>query len=288
MTDANRQPAAPLDETIDSAASFINSLWSTRPQFGIVLGTGAGQLATEIVVEQKIPYGDVPGFPSSTALGHKGQFVCGTLECRSTPVPVIAMEGRFHLYEGYPVDTNTLPIHVMQRLGVETLFVSNASGGMNPKMASGQIMLIASHLDLMYRSTPAMTGAVTCERPSVRSDCYDSGLIEMALKIAREQNFPLHQGVYAAMLGPNYETRAEYRFLRRVGADVVGMSTVPEVAVAARYGMRVLGMSIITNIAKPDVLETTSGQEVIDAAGAAAPHLSMLVRQIIAQCVAGA
>ena len=187
------------------------------------------------------------------------------------------MEGRFHLYEGYDIDKATLAVHTMQRLGVEILFVSNASGGINPKFSSGEIMLIESHLDFMLLSTPQMTAPTSAERPTLRSDAYDRGLIEQAESCARKNGFPIHQGVYAAMLGPNYETRAEYRFLRRVGADVAGMSTVPEVAVAGRYGMRVLGMSIITNVAKPDVLEATSGQEVIDAAAVAAPHLKSIV-----------
>jgi len=262
-----------FESTIELAAQFVRDRWSKSPKFGIILGTGAGKLAQEIDSEEEIPYGEIPNFPKSTALGHKGQFVCGTLAGKD----VIAMEGRFHLYEGYDVDKATLAVHAMQRLGVEMLFVSNASGGINPKFASGQIMLIESHLDFMYRSTPQMTAPISSDRPTLLSDAYDHELIGQARACARENGFPIHQGVYAAMLGPNYETRAEYRFLRRVGADVAGMSTVPEVTVAGRYGMRVLGMSIITNVAKPDILEATSGQEVIDAAVVAAPHLKSIV-----------
>ena len=262
-----------FESTISHAAKFVRDRWDKSPKFGIILGTGAGRLAQEIDSEEEIPYGEIPNFPKSTALGHKGQFVCGSLAGQD----VIAMEGRFHLYEGYDVDKATLAVHAMQRLGVEILFVSNASGGINPKFASGQIMLIESHLDFMYRSTPQMTAPVSGDRPTLLSDAYDGELISQARACARDNGFPIHQGVYAAMLGPNYETRAEYRFLRRVGADVAGMSTVPEVAVAGRYGMRVLGMSIITNVAKPDVLEATSGQEVIDAAVVAAPHLKSIV-----------
>lgn len=262
-----------FESTIDQSVQFVRGRWNKSPRFGIILGTGAGKLAQEIASEEEIPYGEIPNFPQSTALGHKGQFVCGTLAGQD----IIAMEGRFHLYEGYPVDKATLAVHTMQSLGVEILFVSNASGGINPKFASGEIMLIQSHLDFMLRSTPQMTALTSNDRPTLLSDAYDGELISQARACAREHGFPIHQGVYAAMLGPNYETRAEYRFLRRVGADVVGMSTVPEVAVAGRYGMRVLGMSIITNVAKPDVLEATSGQEVIDAAGLAAPHLKSIV-----------
>lgn len=267
-----------LEASIDKAAQYLRSKWDRVPRYGIVLGTGAGDLAKSIEIEQAIPYPDVPGFPASTALGHKGQFVCG----RFADQDVIAMEGRFHLYEGYPVDLATLPIHVMHRLGVEILFISNASGGISPKLVSGQIMTIDSHVDFMFRSTIAMNAEVVGERPSVRSDsAYDAGLIELAQESARRNGFPLHRGVYGSMLGPNYETRAEYRFLRRIGADVAGMSTVPEVAVAAARGMKVLGLSVVTNVAKPDVLESTSGQEVIDAAVTAAPHLTAIVADVI-------
>lgn len=267
----------PIARQARDAAAAVRERWPQTPRFGVILGTGAGELADEIDATEVIPYGELPHFPTSTAMGHKGQFVCGTL----ADTPVLAMQGRFHLYEGYPVDQATLPIHVMNELGVEVLFVSNASGGISPKFASGQIMLIESHIDFMFRSTRDMTGDVVQERPLLCSDAYDADLIEMAQRCARQNGFPIHQGVYASMLGPNYETRAEYRFLRRVGADVVGMSTVPEVAVAARYNMRVLGLSIVSNVAKPDVLEATSGQEVIDAAKVTAPQLKAIVIDVI-------
>lgn len=266
-----------LANQIDETAEFIASRWNKRPRFGIILGTGASQLGDSISAETTLPYSDILNFPRSTATGHKGQLILGTL----AGADVVAMNGRFHLYEGYPVDQATLPIHVMHRLGVEILFVSNASGGINPKFASAEIMLINSHVDLMFQTSPNMTGAVSTERPLVLSDRYDPGLIEQAMQCARSEGFPLHQGVYVSMLGPNYETRAEYRFLRRVGGDVVGMSTVPEVTVAARHGIRVLGMSIITNVAQPDVLSATSGQEVIDAAEIAAPQLKAIVTNAI-------
>jgi purine-nucleoside phosphorylase len=268
-----------LAAEIREASEFIENAWGNSPRYGIILGTGAGQLAMEIDAQQTIEYGQIPHFPVSTAMGHSGNLVCGRLVDKN----VVAMQGRFHLYEGYPVDKATLPIHVMHNLGVEIVFVSNAAGGINPKMASGEIMLIESHIDLMNRSTPNMVSAnLSGTRPTLRADAYDRVLIDQALEHARVSDFPLHRGVYGAMLGPNYETRAEYRMLRRLGADVAGMSTVPEVAVAARYGMRVLGMSIITNVAKPDVLAATSGQEVIDAAEIAAPNLKALVVNAIA------
>ena len=262
-----------LAAQIEAATGFISSHWDCSPKFGIILGTGAGELAEAIEAEEKIPYGDVPHFVSSTAIGHKGQFVCGKL----AGADVIAMQGRFHLYEGYPVDQATLSVHVMHAMGVEVLFVSNASGGINPSYRSGQIMLIESHIDLMYRSTVAMAPEISNGRPLLLSDCYDRELIDGACETAMDHRFTIQRGVYAGMLGPNYETRAEYRMLRTIGGDVAGMSTVPEVAVAGKYGMRVLGISIVSNVANPDDLAETSGQEVIDAASVAAPQFKAIV-----------
>lgn len=262
-----------FESRVRAGVDLVRGRWNRSPRFGIILGTGAGRLAEEIEAEQTISYRDIPYFPHSTVMGHKGQLLCGKL----SGTDVVAMEGRFHLYEGYPVDQSTLGIHVMHALGVEILFVSNASGGINPNYSSGEIMLIESHIDFMYRSTQNMNPTVAQDRPTLLSDAYDHDLIDQARKCARSQGFIVHQGVYAAMLGPNYETRAEYRFLKKVGGDAVGMSTVPEVTVAGRYGMRVLGMSIISNVAKPDMLEATSGQEVIDAAAVAAPNLKAIV-----------
>ena len=281
MTNDLNSNVSPVDKWADESAKFLKSKWDAEPRFGIVLGTGSGELAEQIDAKLRISYGDIPNFPSSTAMGHAGQLVCGEL----TGQPIIAMQGRFHLYEGWSVDRATLAIHVMYRMGVNVLFVSNAAGGMNPKMASGDIMLINSHIDFMYRSTPNMCVPPTCNRPSQRSDRYDRDLIDRAKTLARRERFAIHEGTYAALIGPNYETRAEYRFLRRIGADVAGMSTVPEVAVASQYNMRVLGMSIITNIAKPDVLESTSGQEVIEAAKSAAPNFRKIVIDAIENCV---
>lgn len=266
-----------LKKSIDQAHQFIASRWNHRARFGIILGTGAGDIADAIVPHATIGYPDVPHLPASTAIGHKGQFVCGTLDGQS----VIAMQGRFHLYEGYPVDQATLPIHVMAAMGVTDLFISNAAGGCQPDWTVGDVMMIHSHIDFMYRSTPAMVSRTAHDRPLYRSDQYDVSRIQQAASHARQQGFQLHQGVYASMLGPNYETRAEYRFLRKIGADAVGMSTVPEVAVAATYGMRIVGMSIITNVANPDQLVETSGHGVVDAAAIAAPKLLTLVRNAI-------
>lgn len=278
MTDPESK-AAKLAEWADQAAGVVQAAWPHRPRFAIILGTGAGVLADRIAQEVVLPYSQLPGFPRSTAIGHKGQLVCGRIEGQ----PVLAMQGRFHLYEGYAVDEATLPLHVMQRLGVEVLFVSNAAGGVSPDLRRGGLVLLYSHIDLMFRSTPRMTGEVCLGRPGLRSDrAYDPGLLATALQLARQHDIPIRPGVYASMLGPNYETRAEYRMLRRIGADVVGMSTVPEVAVAGALGMRVMGVSIVTNEASPDALGVTTGEEVVDAAALAAPNLERLVSGVIA------
>ena len=261
------------------AHRFLVSQWDTAPSVGIILGTGSGEIAESIEADVKIPYADVPHLPTSTAIGHKGQFVCG----RMAGANVIAMQGRFHLYEGYDVDLATLPVHVMAAMGVRHLFISNAAGGVNPNWRVGDVMMINSHIDFMYRATPALGQCNDSGRPRRRSDQYDREMIRQAFGHARNSDFPLYQGVYASMLGPNYETRAEYRYLKKIGADAVGMSTVPEVAVAATYGLKVMAMSIITNVAKPDVLAKTSGEDVVDAGVIAAPKLKSIVENAIRQ-----
>jgi purine-nucleoside phosphorylase len=251
-----------FETLIAESVQSISSRWKKRPRFGIVLGTGAGLVADQIQAEAIMPYETISHFPVSTAIGHKGNLVCGTLAGHD----VIAMQGRFHLYEGYALEAATLPIHVMHAMGVEILFVSNAAGGLNPKMASGDLMLIESHVDFMNRTSSLAFRESACGRPTFRNDrAYCPALLKRSHSIARRHGFALHEGVYAAMLGPNYETR---------------------VNVAARCGMRVLAMSIITNVAKPDVLESTSGEEVIDAAKVAAPNLKRIVTGVINESVA--
>ena len=272
-------PIASLENDVKSASEFVASRLKKTPRYGIILGTGSGVLADQIQTELELDYGSIPGFPVSTALGHKGCFIAGSLADQ----PIVAMNGRFHLYEGHDIDRATLPIRVMRSLGIQTLFVTNASGGINPKFRSGEIMAIRSHIDFMNRPTFGSSVEIVLERPAHRSDRYDQGLIELAQQCARAHDFELQTGTYAALLGPNYETRAEYRMLRRIGADVAGMSTVPEVCIANLLDIKVLGLSVVTNVAKPDVLEQTSGQEVIDAAQMAAPQVYKIVEAIIRQ-----
>ena len=267
-----------LFDKIQDAVAYIKTQWDQTPHAGIILGTGLGPLASKIEDAVSIDYGDIPGFPKSTAVSHKGRLVCGTLN----GLPVVAMEGRIHMYEGYPLKEITLPIRVMKAMGANLLVCSNAVGGLNPYYNKGDIMLIEDQINLMG-DNPLI--GINDDRlgPRFPDMCepYSHDLIDRALRIARSQDIVAHKGVLVAVAGPNLETRAEYRFLRRVGADVVGMSTVPEVAVAARYHMRVLGLSIVSNVAKPDVLEATSGQEVIDAAKVTAPQLKAIVIRII-------
>jgi purine-nucleoside phosphorylase len=264
---------------IEEAAAEIRQRWGRTPQIGIILGTGLGNFAEQITAETKISYEDIPHFPRSTAIGHKGQLVCGTL----LGVPVVTMEGRFHIYEGYSAQQVTLPVRVMKHLGVSLLIVSNASGGMNPRYRSGDIMVIEDHINLMA-ANPLI--GINDDRlgPRFPDLCrpYDPALIERALEIARRENFVAHKGTYIALMGPNYETRAEYRFLRLIGGDVVGMSTVPEVIVAAHMGLRVLALSTVTNMCLPDAIKASSGAEVVEIARAAEEKLRMIVLGIIA------
>lgn len=276
-TDLRYSPA----EQIEEAAETIQSQWHCQPRVGIILGTGLGKLASEIEPEAVIGYDSIPHFPRSTALGHKGQLCCGTLAGMS----VVTMEGRFHAYEGYSLAQTTFPVRVMQKLGVDLLIVSNASGGMNPQYRIGDIMVVEDHINLMTGRNPLMHIAHEQLGPRLpdMSSPYDPALVARALEIARQENFTAHRGVYVALTGPNYETRAEYRFLRRIGGDVVGMSTAPEAIVAAHISLRVLALSTVTNICLPDNLSPTTGEAVVAAAEQAEANMRKIVRGIVAQ-----
>ncbi len=265
---------------IAAAADFIQRQWSTSPRAGIILGSGLGNFAAQVQSAVVIPYQEIPHFPASTALGHKGQLVCGSV----AGVPVLTMQGRFHVYEGHGIENCTLPVQVMKRLGAQLLIASNASGGLNPLYDSGDIMVIDDHINLMFQNP--LIGVNDDElgpRFPDMSAPYDRQLIEQAIQIARRHDFTAHRGVYAALTGPNYETRAEYRYLRQIGADVVGMSTVPEVIVAVHAGMRVLALSAVTNVCRPDTLGDTSGAEVVQAAELAEPKMTQIVLGILQQ-----
>ncbi len=269
-----------LYDQIEAAAAAIRGQWpGAMPRVGIILGTGIGPLAEKIEVEASIDYAAIPHFLKPTATGHKGRLVCGKLNGAS----VMAMEGRFHAYEGYPLDAITLPVRVMKALGCELLIVTNACGGMNPNFACGDIMVIDDHINLMG-SNPLV--GINDDRLGPRfpdmARPYDPELIDRAQAIARREDFPAHKGVFVAVQGPNLETRAEYRFLRLIGADVVGMSTVPEVLVAVHAGLRVLGLSIVTDVCFPDALKPVDVAEIIATANEAEPKLRKIILGILA------
>jgi purine-nucleoside phosphorylase len=268
-----------LYEKVEAAAAFIRQAWKGTPHAGIILGTGLGSLVTQIKEEASLEYEAIPHFPKSTATSHRGRLVCGKLG----GLPVLAMEGRFHMYEGYPLNQITLPVRVMKALGAKLLVVSNACGGMNPYYRSGDIMLIDDHINLLG-ANPLI--GINDDRlgPRFPDMCepYCHQLIDRALEIARRENIVAHRGVFVAVPGPNLETRAEYRFLRMIGADVVGMSTVPEVIVAVHAGLKVIGFSIVTDMCLPDALEPADVAKIIATANAAEPNLTKLVLGVLA------
>ena len=260
------------------AVRAIHARTPLVPEVAIILGTGLGGLAEEVALETRIPYADIPGFPRSTVESHAGQLLVGTLAGRR----VMAMQGRFHRYEGYTLQQIAFPVRVLHRLGARTLVVSNACGGMHPLWAVGDLMLIADHINLLGDNP--LVGP-NDERLGPRfpdmSAPYDAGLRATARAVALEQGITLREGVYIAVPGPNLETRAEYRMLRLLGADVVGMSTVPEVIAAVHLGMKVLGLSIITDQCLPDALAPASVEAIIAVARAAEPKLTALVRGVV-------
>lgn len=270
-------------EDVKKASDYIAERCSVIPKVGIILGTGLGALAKEISTEPEgaaIPYQDLPGFPVSTAPGHKGQLVIGKL----AGVNVAAMEGRFHLYEGYSVYDITFPVRVLKELGCTHLFVSNACGGLNPIFRKGDIMIIDDHINLLGVN-PLIGPNDDRLGPRFPDLCepYCQSLQKLAAECGIAEGIGLQRGVYAAMTGPNLETRAEYRFLRTIGADVIGMSTIPEVLVAVHQGMKVLGFSIVTDLCFPEALSPVSIEEIIAVANAAEARLSKLVKEILAR-----
>jgi purine-nucleoside phosphorylase len=267
-----------LYDQIQSAAQAIGQLWKGRPEVGIILGTGLGGLAEDIAAEARIPYNAIPHFPHSTVQSHAGRFVCGQLGGKA----VVAMEGRVHYYEGYSLAQITLPVRVMKALGCKVLIVSNACGGMNPQFGKGDLMVIEDHINLMG-DNPLIGKNDDRLGPRFPDMCrpYDRELIGLTQRMALEEKIICHKGVFVAVSGPNLETRAEYRFLRSIGADVVGMSTVPEVIVAVHAGLRTLGMSVITDVCLPDALEPVALADILATAAVAEKKLRALVGRIV-------
>ena len=263
---------------IADAVAAVRARSALAPEVAIILGTGLGGLAAAMTVECSIDYDAIPGFPLSTVESHHGRLLLGTLGGKR----VVAMQGRFHHYEGYSLQQVTFPVRVMRALGATTLVVSNACGGMHPLWAAGDLMLIADHINLLG-DNPLIGPHEASLGPRFpdMSAAYAPSLRELARAVANEQRITLREGVYVAVSGPNLETRAEYRMLRAMGADVVGMSTVPEVIVAVQGGMQVLGCSIITDMCLPDALEEASLTKILAVAAKAEPNLTALVRGVL-------
>jgi len=264
-------------EKIKEAVAYINDKITTVPTVGIILGSGIGDLANEIDAEIKISYNEIPNFPISTVKGHLGQLIFGKLN----GVQVVAMHGRFHYYEGYNMQEVTLPIRVMKLLGIKSLFVSNASGGVNESFEVGDIMLITDHINLM--PNPLIGANIDEHGPRFpdMSEAYDKRLLSAAKKIARHQGVNYKTGVYAAVSGPTYETPAEYKYISVLGADAVGMSTVPEVIVARHMGLPVFAVSVISDLGVAGKIIEISHQEVIDAVAKVTPKLITLIKELV-------
>lgn len=266
-----------LAKQIDEAAAFVRSRWPGTPKAGMILGTGLGGLARQITSKTAIPYVEIPHFPTSTSPSHAGQLVCGEL----CGVPIVAMEGRFHFYEGYSMQQVTFPVRVMKALGADTLVVTNAAGGMNPHFELSDVVVIDDQINLMG-DNPLRGINDDKLGPRFPDMCepYSRELSAIALQAALELGIKAHKGVFVAVAGPNLETRAEYRMLRGMGADVVGMSTVPEVLVAVHAGLKVLGFSIVTDICLPDALEPVDIQKILAVADKGGEKLSQLIPKV--------
>lgn len=272
-------------EAVEAAAAHLRTRTAVQPRVGIILGTGLGALADDIDVADRIAYDTIPGFPVSTVETHAGRLLFGTL----AGVPVVAMQGRFHLYEGYSPQQITFPVRVMKALGVDTLLVSNAAGGMNPLFRRGDLMLLTDHINLQGVN-PLIGPNVDAWGPRFpdMSEPYDKALRALAEEVALAEGIKMQQGVYVVVTGPNLETRAEYRMLRQMGADVVGMSTVPEVIVARHMGMRCLAFSVITDECFPECLAPVELAEIVEAAGLAEPKMTAVMRGVVGRIGQGA
>jgi len=267
-----------LRKQIDEAVSAIRKHSDMEPDTAIILGTGLGALTNDIEIKAEISYEDIPHFPLSTVEFHAGRLILGTLGGKE----VVAMQGRFHLYEGYDMNQVTFPVRVMKMLGASKLFVSNAGGGLNPNFNKGDIMIIADHINLLG-SNP-LIGANDDKlgpRYPDMSEPYNRDMIALVEEVAKDEGIPVQKGVYAAMTGPSLETAAEYRMLQRIGADCIGMSTIPENIVAVHMGMKVCGLSVITDLCLPDTLEKVNIKEIIAIAAEAEPKLKALIAKTI-------
>lgn len=265
-------------EQLQKASIYIQSLYNPQPEIGIVLGTGLGKLAEEIEIEAVLDYDEIPYFPTSTVETHLGKLLLGKLAGKH----VVVMSGRVHFYEGFTMEEVVFPLRVMKLLGVKQIFLSNAAGGLNPAFQMSDLMLIEDHIDMM-KSNPLIGANI--EELGTRfpdmSEPYDRNLLDLARKVAKENGIKTHEGVYVGVTGPNLETRAEYRMLRMIGADVVGMSTIPEVIACRHMGVPVFAASVVTDLCDPNNLKPVTLAEVIAAAEKAEPHLAILFKEMI-------
>jgi purine-nucleoside phosphorylase len=262
-----------IDETVD----FIKTQISTLPEIGVILGTGLGGVVNEIKINHSIPYQNIPNFPVSTVVGHQGRLIFGELGGKN----ILAMQGRFHYYEGYEMDEVTFPIRVMKLLGIKTLLVSNASGGVNPNFEVGDVMIITDHINLQPNPLRGKNLDELGPRFPDMSEAYDKKLIKEAVKIARQQNIKIQKGVYAAVTGPTFETPAEYKYIFNLGADAVGMSTVPEIIVARHMNMTCFAISVISDLGIEGQIVEISHQEVIEAVTQVEPKMIIFFKQLI-------
>lgn len=266
-------------EKIQETAAYIRQVTQDyRPQIGVILGSGLGGLVDELDIEKAVSYKDIPHFPVSTVAGHKGQLLFARLKSGKK---VVAMQGRFHYYEGYPMSEVTFPVFVMKALGVETLLVSNAAGGMNPSFQVGDIMFINDHINLLPNPLIGPNDERFGERFPSMHNAYDKDLLSQGLRTASRLGIKVQQGVYVGTTGPTFETPSEYRYMRVIGGDAVGMSTVPETIIANYLGIKVMGISVISDLGGGEVVLEVSHEEVLAAVEKAVPVLIRLVKEIL-------
>ncbi|MBC9930468.1 purine-nucleoside phosphorylase [Chitinophaga qingshengii] len=269
-----------LTDQIKAAGDYIRKYWQETPVAGVILGSGLGNLTKEIEQSIEISYRDIPHFPESTVDGHSGKLILGYMQGK----PVVAMAGRFHYYEGFSMKQVTFPVRVMKELGIHTLFISNAAGGMNAQFEVGDLMIIRDHINLQPEHPLRGRNENTLgPRFPDMSEPYSKELILTACQIAAAHNIDLHTGVYVGVQGPTFETRAEYKYMHIIGGDAVGMSTVPEVIVAVHAGLKVFAMSVITDIGIREEENVITHEEVLEAANAAEPKLTLIFSELIRQ-----
>lgn len=266
-------------QQIKESANFIKDTTKFNPEIGIILGTGLGGLVSEIEIEFSIPYNEIPHFPLSTVEGHSGRLILGTLGGKK----VIAMQGRFHFYEGYSIEKVTLPVRVMKLLGIEKLIVSNASGGVNPNFEVGDLMILEDHICLIPNPLIGTNIEELGPRFPDMSESYDKNLIHLAEQIASENNLPVKKGVYVALTGPTLETPAEYKYMRIIGGDTVGMSTAPEVIVARHMEIPCFAMSVITDLGVEGKIQKVTHEEIQKVSEVAEPKLTLIIKELISK-----